>query len=79
MAEEGAGLEGLDDADSPEDEGVVEPRRQAGKRIRLRRGGLLQQPPRRFQRLVLPAGVVGAGGHPARRISAFVSPWVAAA
>ena len=69
MAEECAGLEGLDDADSPEDEGVVEPRGQAGQlpRLRLRlylsRGGHLQQPPRRLQRLVFSTGIVGVGGH----------------
>lgn len=68
MAEEGAGLEGLRDADSPEDEGVVEPRGQI--RLRPRRGCLLQQQPRRLQRLVL-----GAGGHPADdQISPFSPP-----
>lgn len=64
MAEEGAGLEGLRDADSAEDEGVVEPRGQIRRRPRRRprRGCLLQQPPRRLQRRAL-----GAGGHPSRR------------
>lgn len=63
MAEEGAGLKGLDDADSPEDESVVEPR--GLLRLSLL-GGILQQLPRRLQRIVLlpsPTGVVGAGGH----------------
>lgn len=65
MAEERAGLEGLDDADSPEDEGVVEPRGQAGQLLRLwlSRGGYLQQPPRRLQRLDFSTGIVGVGGH----------------